>query len=90
MSYDTDVKKTVFKEKLVVSSLFSFLVFVMGIGVSFFPVESFLRSLFVSSILLFGLSYIYAHYKNRLNPRIIFDYLVIALIFFIILIVFKP
>ena len=77
-------------ERLVLSFRVMFIVFALSTAVSFFPTESFLRSLFVSSILMGTLDYTQSHCRNSLNKKHIVEYVLIALTFFLILIVFKP
>lgn len=90
MSFDSDVKKTNYIEKISLSSLLSFLTFLAALSVSYIPTESFLRGLFVSSIVMFDLAYIVAHYRNRVNKRMLLEYWAISLVFFVILLVFRP
>ena len=77
-------------EKLVLSFRVMFIVFALSMAVSFFPTESFLRSLFVSSVLMGALDYTQSHCRNSLNKKHIIEYFLIILTFFIILIIFKP
>lgn len=88
MSFDPDVRDTSVTERTVLSTLLAFITFCFAMGVSFIPSESFLRALFVVSVVLFSLAYIQALYKNRLNIRMMLEYGVISLIFFAILITF--
>ncbi len=90
VSYDTDIKKTTLAEKLYVALILAFMVFILAVSVSFFPTESFLRGLFVSSLVLGGLGYIQAHYKNRLTTRMLLEYGTISLVFLLILYFFHP
>lgn len=55
----------------------------------FFPAESFLRGIFISSVFLLGLGYIQLYLKNSLSKKSIWDYLLICLVFFSILVLFK-
>lgn len=73
-----------------VSALVSFLVFSLGVAVSFIPTESFLRALLSACALMFGLSYVNLHYKNRLNRSIIVEYSFIFVIFLLLVLIFKP
>ncbi len=87
---DHDIKRTPLVERGYLAVLLSFLVFVFGLGVSFIPTESFLRALFVSTVIMFGLGYVQAHYKNRINLRLLLEYGIISLIFLFLLIFFRP
>lgn len=89
ISFDAGIKKTNLIEKVYLALLLGFMVFVFGIGVSFIPSESFLRGLFISSLLLFCLTYVYGHYKNKLSKKLFFEYSLISLVFFIILLIFN-
>lgn len=90
VSQDEKTKKTVFYEKISVSLIVAFITFCASICTAFFPTESFLRGLFVSSILLFGIGYIQAHYKNRVTTRLMIEYSLISGLFFAILLIFHP
>lgn len=90
MSFDPDAKKTSYTEKISLSTLLSFFTFLAALSVSYIPTESFLRGLFVSSIVMFDLAYVVAHYRNRVRKRMFIEYGMISLIFFIILLVFRP
>lgn len=76
-------------EQLIESGIVSFIVFAMSIGTSFIPTESFLRALFLSSILMSSLGYLQAHYKNKINKKLIFEYLFISLIFLLFVLIFR-
>ncbi len=90
VTFDPDIKKTSVSERTILATLLSFITFCCGMAVSFVPTESFLRALFLVSVVLFSLAYIQAHYKNRLNTRMIMEYGFISLIFFLILLAFNP
>ncbi|MCA9750432.1 MAG: hypothetical protein KC414_15080, partial [Romboutsia sp.] len=87
---DPDIRSTGVEERTSLSLMLSFLVFTFGVATSFFPSESFLRALFISTIVMFNLGYTYAHYKNRINNRLVYEYLLICTIFFTFLIIFTP
>jgi hypothetical protein len=59
-------------------------------SVIFFPTESFLRGLFVSSVFLLGLGYVQLYLKNSLSKRNLRDYLLICSTFFVLVLVFRP
>ncbi len=81
MRMDTDVTGLDRGEVLFNVLLVGFIIFASSISVSFFPSESFLRSLFVSSTLMFALGYMGAHYKNAITKKLVFEYLLIVLAF---------
>lgn len=87
---ERDAKKPTIWERLVLSSGFSLIcshsVFIM----LFFAAEPFLRGLFVSSVFLLGLGYIYLYIKNSLSVKSLSYYLINLAIFFLIMILFKP
>lgn len=87
--FDADISKIQLSERVFLGLFVFFLTFAAGIGVSFLPTESFLRALFVSSVLMFALGYLQAHYKNSVTKKLIAEYLVITLIFLIFVLVFK-
>jgi hypothetical protein len=90
LHYDKDIIKTTINEKVTLISLLSFLIFIAGVSISFFPSESFLRGLLMSSIFMFNMNYIYGHYKNKLVKLVLYEFAVIIVIFSILLIIFKP
>lgn len=85
---DPDVPEIDRGEKLVNSGLISFVVFAFSISTSFFPAESFLRSLLVSSVLMSSLGYLLAHYKNAVTKRLIAEYYFITAIFLSFVLIF--
>jgi len=90
LSFDRRVRKIGNTEKIINSLFCVFLVFLGGISVSFIPTEAFLRGIFSSAILLFGLNYIDSYMKNRLNKSFLYIYGAIILVFLIILLIFRP
>lgn len=85
-----DTKKYKAGEVVTLLGFGSFSFFVLNIAVSFFPSESFLRALFLSSVLMFNASYIEGHFKNKINTKLITEHLVISFLFLLLLFVFKP
>ncbi len=90
LDFDKDSKKTQMGEKAVLSSIVSFLSFAYSSAVAFVPTESFLRAIFVASALMLGLNYLQSHLKNSITKKLLLEYLFISIIFFLILLVFKP
>jgi hypothetical protein len=90
LKYDHEVKKYRKGELISLLALGVFFVLASNLAVSFFPTETFLRALYVSSIMIFGVSYIEGHLKNTINKRLISEHLVISTIFLILLFVFNP
>lgn len=77
-------------EKIALSLFTFFCIFSLGSAISFFPTESFLRAVFLSSILMFCVNYIQSHLKNSINKNLLIQHFFISVIFFIILIIFNP
>jgi hypothetical protein len=90
LRYNPDTKKYKIGEISSIVTLGVFLTISANLAVSFFPSETFLRALFVSSILIFGISYVEAHLKNVINRRLITEHLLISILFLFLLIFFKP
>ncbi len=88
--FDKDVKVIEAGEKWLLCLFVAFCVFIFGVGFSFVPTESFLRALFVASILMFGLSYLQNHFKNTITKKIVSEYIIISIIFLVLLVVFTP
>jgi hypothetical protein len=90
LRYTHETKNYRVGEILSVAAFGTFLTVTSNLSVSFLPTETFLRALFVSSILIFGISYGEAHLKNIINKRLITEHLLISLLFLFLLIVFTP
>lgn len=90
MMFDPDIKKTDIKEKIVIIIYFAFITYITGLAVSFIPTETFLKAMFIVMVNMFSIAYIYAHYKNRITTRLLLEYGVICLIFFLLLLIFRP
>ncbi len=89
LHFDPDVKKARGLEIVILNLLNGFFVFTSGISSSFIPVESFLRALFVSSVLMFGISYISSHLKNSVTKRSLTESIIITFVFFALLLIFQ-
>ena len=76
-------------EQFVTSLFVGFLVGSLGLSISFLPTESFLRALLLSSVLMFSLGYIQAHYKNVVTKKLIFEYSLISILFLIFVLIFN-
>lgn len=87
---DSEVRNIRIRDRVLVSLLTSFFVFALGMSVSFIPTESFLRSLLISAVLMFGLSYVRSHYKNSIDRSLITEYGLIFIIFLLIVLIFRP
>ncbi len=90
LRHDTDVKTYKIGEIAAIVAFGSFMVTVASISVSFIPTETFLRAMYVASILIFGISYFEAHLKNSITKKLINEHIAISLLFLILLFVFKP
>lgn len=88
LGFDREVKKITLGEKGFMAVMIAYIIFMLGIATSFYPAESFLRSLFMSSILLSSLGYLNAHYKNIITKKLVFEYAFMSIIFLILLFVF--
>jgi len=89
-TFDKEAKEAGVGEKIYLILLVAFLTSVCSITTSFVPSESFLRALLVSSVLMFGLTYITAHLKNDISQKIMFQFASIISLFLILLLLFKP
>ncbi len=89
-SYEKDSRKLSTFETLILSTSFTVLTGWATLSTLFFPAESFLRGIFVASVFLLGLGYIQLHIKNAISVRNLRDYFIICLVFFVVLVVFKP
>jgi hypothetical protein len=85
-----DVKKYRVGEILTILALGTFIVPAASLSVSFIPTETFLRALYVSSILIFGISYIEAHLRNVITKKLMSEHIALSIIFLILLFIFKP
>ena len=90
LKHNPDAKKFKVGELLAILGIGAFAVGTANIAVSFIPTETFLRALFVSSILVAGISYLEAHLKNQVNRKLISEHAIISLIFLVLLFIFQP
>jgi hypothetical protein len=90
LKHNHEVKKYRRGELFGLFALTTFFVMAANLSVSFFPTETFLRALYVSSIMIFSVSYIEGHLKNVINRRLITEHLVISFIFLVLLFIFNP
>jgi len=88
--FEPDAKNTGVGEILYLCLFSFFIIFSTSLAVSFFPTEAFLRALFISSVLLFVLTYISAYLKNEITRKMILGYLFISSIFLLLLLFFTP
>lgn len=88
--FDSDVKKVRVGEAIFLSLLTAFFVFSAGLGVAFIPTEAFLRAMFISGILMFGLNFTSAYLKNETSRKMLTQYFTIICIFFLLLLFFIP
>jgi hypothetical protein len=86
---DSDIPEVNRGEILLNSGFIGFIVFSVSIATSFFPAESFLRALLLSSVLMAGLGYLQAHSKNTITKKLVLEFIVIAAIFLIFVLIFK-
>jgi hypothetical protein len=90
LKFDSDLKVIKAGERYTLAFFIAMITFLSGLSVSFFPTESFLRAIFVASIVMSGISYITMHLKNTINKNAVVEFLFISLLFLLILVVFKP
>ncbi len=90
LAFDKSTRSIKIGDRVLFGLLVSFLTFAYSLMTSFIPAESFLRAIFVSSSLLFGLNYLQSHTKNSITRNLVLEYLLISVIFFLLLIIFKP
>lgn len=88
--HNPDTKTYKIGEIITISILTCFIVPVANLSVSFIPTETFLRALYVSSVLLFCISYIEAHLKNSITRKLISEHFGLSFIFLLLLFIFKP
>jgi|SRR3989344_976416 len=86
---DPEVPDIGASEELMNSLFVAFVVFVFSISTSFFPSESFLRALLVSSVLLSTLGYLQAHYKNVITKKLVVEYAFITFVFLLFVLFFN-
>jgi len=90
LRFDDDTKNAGVGETLLLCFFVSFLTAISNLSVSFLPTESFLRGLFVSCVMMFGLSYVQSHLRNDISKKNLLQHLAIILAFYIILLIFSP
>lgn len=89
-SYSKETKKYKVGEIITILGFGSFVLYSLSICVSFFPSESFLRALFIASVLMFNVSYLEGHFKNKINKKLLSEHILISVLFFILVLIFKP
>jgi hypothetical protein len=89
LQFDSDSKRVRGVEYIIWGLVLFYMVFVSAISVSFIPSESFLKALFVASVLMFGLNFVFGYLKNNLTKRSVIQYFLITFVFFIILAIFR-
>ena len=90
MKFESEAKKHGAGEAGYLSAVGAMCVTFANMIVTFMPTESFLRALFVSSVLMFIINYFYAHFKNAINRRLVTEHIAISLVFLLLLVLFKP
>lgn len=89
MLMDPEITNPSREERLIESGIVFFVVYAMSISTSFIATESFLRALFISSLVMSSLGYLQAHHKNKIDKKLIFEYLIITLVFLIFVLIFR-
>lgn len=90
LKHSHEVKKYKVGELIGNLTLATFFVLAANLSVSFFPTETFLRAMYVASIMIFSVSYIEGHLKNLINKKLISEHLLISFLFLILLFIFNP
>ena len=90
LAFDNETAKIGRRDQLLFAFGAGFSLAALGVSVSFFPTESFLRALFASSLLMSALGFLYSHAKNIITKSVVAEYFMISLVFLILLFVFNP
>ncbi len=90
LQFDDDAKNPKVGEIIFLSTVVFFLNAAACLMTSFLPMESFLRALFLASVLMFSLVYVSGHLKNEISKKFITQYIIYIIIFALIMIVFTP
>jgi hypothetical protein len=88
LRFDEQSKRVEMGEQTLYSLLVGLFVFGSSMSTAFFPSEAFLRSLFLATVLMFGLSYVGAHLKNAVSKRFIIEYFLISSLFLTLMLLF--
>jgi hypothetical protein len=88
--YDKDAKNTGVGETILLSTLGFFLVSSLSMAISFIPTEAFLRSLLISAVLMFVLSYTASYLRNDINRKMMVQFVFIFVIFLLLILFFAP
>jgi len=89
LNFDPELKRVRGVEVLLWGALTAFFTFTAAVSVSFFPTESFLRALFVASVLMLGLSYLNNYLKNDITKKNLTEYFLITALFYLLLFIFR-
>ncbi len=89
MQFDKVSKQLTVGDRVVFSLFISLLISSCAIAIAFLPGESFLRALFVSSVLMFGINYVRSYLKNMIRRNVILEYLAISLVFLFFFLIFN-
>ncbi len=89
LEFDEEARKIAAGEKVINSLVVTFLVVSSSLVVSFIPTESFLRSLFIASVLMASLGYLQSHYKNTVTKKLLLEYSIITLLFLCLVLIFS-
>ncbi|MFC1621778.1 hypothetical protein ACFL13_00080 [Patescibacteria group bacterium] len=87
--HDSDVKNCGVGELTTLLGFSFFTIYSTNLAVSFIPTESFLRALFISSVLMFSIAVVDGHIKNKLNKKLVTENILIVLFFLLLLVFFK-
>jgi hypothetical protein len=86
--FDKDAKTVRVGEGIFFSLFVLFIVTAVSVAVSFVPAEAFTKGLLTAIVLMFGLSYTTSYLKNDISKKTLFQFLIIFLIFFALMVLF--
>ena len=89
VSFDPDARKFKVGESATLVFLGFFIVFALDLAVSFIPTESFLRALYISSVLMFALTVVLGHVRNKISRGLLLENSLIVLLFLFLLFFFR-
>jgi len=89
-SFEKEIRKVKALESFVITASLAVFTGWTSFTTLFFSGETFLRGLFIASVFLLGLGYIQLYLKNSLSKKTLWDYIAVTLVFFVVLVLFKP
>ncbi len=89
-SFEKEIRKVKALESIVITASLAIFTGWTSFTTLFFSGETFLRGLFIASVFLLGLGYLQLYLKNSLSKKTLWDYIALILVFFVVLVLFKP